>query len=207
MEHLTADDWLIIRQLLGALRQAGKETASSRNGEWGHVASPEPQCTGERAASGATGMTDERASDPAGTSPCPDPDVIRHLIHRRQKQREIFGPDLVANPVWDILLDLTAAYCEGRQVSVTSLCIASGVPQSTSLRWIGRMVENGMLERIDDPLDRRRSFVRLSRRTVRDMLRYLAVSAPPGRASSPAAVKPNMAPPPKGAPGLRIVSR
>ena len=42
-----------------------------------------------------------------------------------------------------MLLDLTAARAEHTRVSVTSLCIASGVPPTTALRWIGQMSDAG----------------------------------------------------------------
>jgi len=37
----------------------------------------------------------------------------------------------LADPAWDMLLDLTAARAESRAVSVSSLCIAAGVPTTT----------------------------------------------------------------------------
>ena len=83
-----------------------------------------------------------------------------------------FEPSLFADPAWDILLDLTAARAEGRRVSVTSLCIASGVPPTTALRWIGQMVDQGLLQREEDRIDRRRAFIALSDTGVEAMARY-----------------------------------
>ncbi len=70
------------------------------------------------------------------------------------------------------MLDLTAARAEHTRVSVTSLCIASQVPPTTALRWIGQMTDAGMLERVEDDLDRRRAFVALSDSTADGMARY-----------------------------------
>jgi DNA-binding MarR family transcriptional regulator len=73
-----------------------------------------------------------------------------------------------------MLLDLTAARAEHTRVSVTSLCIASGVPPTTALRWIGQMVETGLLQRVEDETDKRRAFITLSDRAVDAMARYFA---------------------------------
>jgi DNA-binding MarR family transcriptional regulator len=76
--------------------------------------------------------------------------------------------------VWDMLLDLTAARAEHKRVSVTSLCIASGVPPTTALRWISHMTDAGLLQRVEDDLDRRRVFVTLTDNAADGMARFFA---------------------------------
>ena len=73
-----------------------------------------------------------------------------------------------------MLLDLTAARVEHTRVSVTSLCIASGVPATTALRWIGQMVNMGLLKRVEDVTDRRRAFIELTDKAAASMARYFA---------------------------------
>lgn len=102
----------------------------------------------------------------------PAPHVLRQIIKARQARAQFFDAELFADPAWDILLDLAAARGEGRQVSVTSLCIAAGVPATTALRWIGQMVEAGLLVRVQDPDDRRRVFIALADGTVTALSRY-----------------------------------
>lgn len=104
--------------------------------------------------------------------PLPDPRLVRQIIRHRRMRDRFFDPALFADPAWDILLDLTAARAEHARVSVTSLCIASGVPPTTALRWIGQMVDSGLLERVEDETDRRRAFIALSDRTAEAMARY-----------------------------------
>lgn len=106
--------------------------------------------------------------------PLPDPRLIRRIIAQRRARDKFFGSDLFADPAWDILLDLTAARAEHTRVSVTSLCIASGVPPTTALRWISQMIEAGLLERIEDESDRRRAFIQLSDKAAEAMARYFA---------------------------------
>ena len=111
-----------------------------------------------------------RAARPA----LPDPRLVRRIIRQRQLRARFFDGDLFGDPAWDMLLDLTAARAEHARVSVTSLCIASGVPPTTALRWIGQMTEGGLLERIEDETDRRRAFITLTDKAADGMARYFA---------------------------------
>ncbi len=104
--------------------------------------------------------------------PLPDPRLVRRIIRQRQLRARFFEGDLFADPAWDMLLDLTAARAEHTRVSVTSLCIASGVPPTTALRWIGQMTEAGLLDRVEDETDRRRAFVTLTEKASEAMARY-----------------------------------
>lgn len=106
--------------------------------------------------------------------PLPDPRLVRKIIEQRQRRARFFEGDLFADPAWDMLLDLTAARAEHVRVSVTSLCIASGVPPTTALRWIGQMVEAGLFVRVEDDADRRRAFIALSDHAADAMARYFA---------------------------------
>lgn len=106
--------------------------------------------------------------------PLPDPRLVRRILRQRHLRGKFFDGELFADPAWDILLDLTAARAEHRRVSVTSLCIASGVPPTTALRWIRQMTEAGLLERVEDDADRRRAFIALSDKSADAMARYFA---------------------------------
>ncbi|HEX8056231.1 MAG TPA: winged helix DNA-binding protein [Novosphingobium sp.] len=106
--------------------------------------------------------------------PLPDPRLLRRIIRQRQLRARFFEGDLFADPAWDMLLDLAAARAEHKRVSVTSLCIASGVPPTTALRWIGQLTDAGLLQRVEDDTDRRRAFIALTDRAADAMARYFA---------------------------------
>jgi DNA-binding MarR family transcriptional regulator len=95
-------------------------------------------------------------------------------MRQGQLRARFFDGVLFADPAWDMLLDLTAARVEHTRVSVTSLCIASGVPPTTALRWIGQMTRAGLLERVEDQSDRRRVFRALRAGAADAMARYFA---------------------------------
>lgn len=122
---------------------------------------------------GAEGAASGRLAG-AGQAALPDPQQVRRMIRARQQRARFFDGELFADPAWDMLLDLTAARAEGVRVSVSSLCIAAGVPPTTALRWIGQMTDSGLFTRLEDRSDRRRAFIALSDRAADGMARYFA---------------------------------
>lgn len=91
-----------------------------------------------------------------------DADYIRAHLRAELKRRELIGGEIFGDPAWHMLLDLLLAKFEGRTVSVSSACIASGMPTTTALRLINRMVKNEVLCRIPDDKDGRRDFLLIS---------------------------------------------
>lgn len=104
----------------------------------------------------------------------PDPRLIDNMQKLRRMRGQFVDGDLFADPAWDILLELYGARIRHKQVSVTSLCIAAEVPTTTALRWISIMVERGILERRDDPDDKRRTYVYLAESVARQLSKYFA---------------------------------
>lgn len=130
--------------------------------------SPRPAFAGQAGEDGSERLI--RAS----RTPAPDPRLVRRIIRQRKLRGKFFDPSLFADPAWDMLLDLTAARAEHLRVSVTSLCIASGVPPTTALRWIGQLTEAGLVERVEDETDRRRAFIALTDKAAEGMARFFA---------------------------------
>lgn len=93
--------------------------------------------------------------------------VARALLALQSSRSKAIGGGLFSDPAWDMLLDLFAAAGEGRRVSVSSLCLASGVPASTAHRWLQALAKGGAIRRHEDLRDRRRVFVELSPEVAR----------------------------------------
>ena len=134
---------------------------------------------------------DWRGADPEGMGrlsatklSLPDSKLVRRMIAERQARAKFFDGELFADPAWDMLLDLTAAHAENKQVCVTSLCIAAGVPATTALRWVKQLVSQGVFMRVADVSDKRRAFIALSDQSIQAMSRYFAsIEAPLARAA------------------------
>ncbi|HTU12005.1 MAG TPA: hypothetical protein VMG08_14035 [Allosphingosinicella sp.] len=121
-------------------------------------------------------MTERRGNGESGGAAgdaAADAAYIRAIIRGRRLRDQYFRIDLFADPAWDILLDLMAARLEGKRVPVSSLCVAAAVPATTALRWIKLLAERGLIVRIVDPTDRRRSHVALAEETARTLGAYL----------------------------------
>ena len=117
----------------------------------------------------AAALADLIASRPAEATRAVDAARIRAHIKARRLRERFLPVDILADPAWDMLLDLSAARLEDRPVSVSSLCIAANVPTTTALRWIKNLCDTGLFERSADPADARRAFVGLSPAAARTM--------------------------------------
>jgi DNA-binding MarR family transcriptional regulator len=99
--------------------------------------------------------------------------VAKSLYLSRRLRERYLGSGLLGEPAWDMLLDLFVRAAEGKRTAVTSLCMASGVPASTALRWIGSLQDAGLVVREDAEHDRRIAYLKLSAQGFAAMRRYL----------------------------------
>lgn len=99
--------------------------------------------------------------------------LAKQMYQERVLRQRHFDADLFGEPAWDMLLDLFAQRTKGRQVSITSACIASCVPPTTALRWINVLINRGLVQRISDPRDGRRAFIELTQPALLKIEQYL----------------------------------
>jgi hypothetical protein len=102
---------------------------------------------------------------------------IEELVRLRNMRDDIFGEDLFHDPVWNMLLDLMIARLRGRQIYLTSLCIAARTSETTALRLIGNLIERRILNRRDDEQDGRRIYVELPNKQANNLARWLLAAA------------------------------
>lgn len=72
------------------------------------------------------------------------------------------GESLLANPAWEMLIDLYIEALEGRRTTVSNACLAAHVPPTTGLRWLERLQREGLITRQADLHDGRRVYVALT---------------------------------------------
>jgi DNA-binding MarR family transcriptional regulator len=165
VRELSDEDRLVILRLTQQITEIGEKLSGLSGAA---VPKPVSQPSAFRFEPPANAAPSEAAAS------LPDARIIRRIIRNRQLRARFLNPELFADPAWDMLLDLTAAHLEKVRVSVTSLCIASGVPPTTALRWIGQMTEGGLLKRVEDDQDRRRAFIVLTDKARDAMAAYFA---------------------------------
>jgi DNA-binding MarR family transcriptional regulator len=89
-------------------------------------------------------------------------DLAKAFHDARRARDKFFPSDLFADPAWDILLILYWASYMQLRMSVSSVCVAAAVPQTTALRWVGSLQGLGLVQRESHPTDRRVNWLGLS---------------------------------------------
>nr|WP_255635666.1 response regulator [Azospirillum sp. 412522] len=127
-----------------------------------------------------------KAKKPVPIRPESDHERLRALraLQQWQASRDKFFPkDLFEDPCWAMLLDLMTNHLLGKRISVSSLCVASGVAQTTALRRISNLKACGLIRRVADDQDGRRVFVELTEEGIAAMSRYIehiqSINPPP----------------------------
>jgi hypothetical protein len=115
---------------------------------------------------------DQAVARIASDSPKVDVETVALKVAERRLRMRFFDGALFADPAWDMLLDLFRAELAGLEISVSSLCIASGVPATTALRWIEKMIHGGLCLRRADSKDGRRSVIGLTPYASKAMQAY-----------------------------------
>jgi DNA repair protein RadC len=101
--------------------------------------------------------------------------TARQTLPRRAVRKNILGTDVrLGEPAWDMMIDLFIHEGEGKPVSTSSICIASGLPMSTALRLLQRLCDLGKVTRIADPSDGRRNFIRLAPEVREQLTHYFS---------------------------------
>lgn len=120
----------------------------------------------------------------SGRSRAASVETVRSSIRDRSQRDRFFPSELFADPAWDMLLDLYLSEIIQRRVSVSSLCIASNVPDTTALRWIASLERDGLIERTSDPFDKRRYFMSLTGKGRQAMDAYFSSLLPAAPSSN-----------------------
>jgi DNA-binding MarR family transcriptional regulator len=99
-------------------------------------------------------------------------DTLEDLRAIRKVRSKYFPSELFSDPCWEMLLDLYDGELAGQAVTVTSLGAASGASLTTALRRMDALQSHGLIERAEDPHDKRRTLIRLSRAGLEAVERF-----------------------------------
>jgi hypothetical protein len=128
----------------------------------------------------------KEAPSPAASTPVESASELKALLQlRARRRRQPFG-QFHDWPAWDMLLDLAAVRAEGGHVSVSSVCISSGAPQSTALRKLAAMESANLVRRYFHGTDRRRVCITLTDTAVEMVMSTLREDAAFFRAAASA---------------------
>ena len=101
-------------------------------------------------------------------------EAARESLRTRQWEND-FGHVGPQDKVWRILLELFLASENGGGLTVKSLWVSSGLPETTALRTLKMMEREGHLLRVRNPEDFRSFIIVLSEDLKQRIARYLEV--------------------------------
>lgn len=101
--------------------------------------------------------------EPTRRADMADDDFIATLLgyeHRaRTLRNQAFDGTVINDSSWPLLQDLLAARFKGQKLRTKQLCAASGLPQTTVLRYLDHLEKFGIIRRESDPDDSRVTLV------------------------------------------------
>ena len=103
-------------------------------------------------------------SDAAVTAPRPDQvaALAAEINEGRSRRASFFANCPIGESCWEILVFLYRSDFEGQRTTITNLCRASQVPNTTALRRIKELIEAGLVYRRKSSLDSRVFFIELN---------------------------------------------
>jgi DNA repair protein RadC len=102
----------------------------------------------------------------------------RATVRRRLLRRQLVGAEeLFGEPAWDMLLDLFIHECEGKPLSMFSMCATSGIPVSSAMRLAQKMCDAGLLDRVPDAADARRNLMKMRPETAHKLSAFFSEGA------------------------------
>ncbi|GGJ65155.1 winged helix DNA-binding protein [Sphingopyxis bauzanensis] len=114
-----------------------------------------------------------RQFETARTHPCIEASetkaFAKALLAANRARDGILSDVGFADATWMLLLDLFVSQAHDGRLSLSDLYTSIDAPKATTLRTIGRLVDQGHLQTEADPRDGRRTLVRLTEETYRQM--------------------------------------
>ena len=103
-------------------------------------------------------------SDAVVTAPRPDQvaALAAEINEGRSRRASFFANCPIGESCWEILVFLYRSDFEGQRTTITNLCRASQVPNTTALRRIKELIEAGLVYRRKSSLDSRVFFIELN---------------------------------------------
>lgn len=89
-------------------------------------------------------------------------DLLNLLLLVNRERERLLHKSIFGDPAWEISIELLKRGLRNEAIPVSSACTASCAPLTTSLRWVRNMEKLNLVERWNDPKDKRRDLIKLS---------------------------------------------
>ncbi|QUT05265.1 winged helix-turn-helix transcriptional regulator [Sphingobium phenoxybenzoativorans] len=99
--------------------------------------------------------------------------ILAEKVQRFCALRQDGFDGIIHDAPFNLLIDMFLSECKGRRVSVGDACLASRAPQTTALRAIQMLVDDGTIERVGDASDNRRKLLLLTAKGREQIVRFI----------------------------------
>jgi len=86
---------------------------------------------------------------------------------------------MFGEPAWDLLLNLYVMDRKDSRLTIGHLIQLAGTAQTTSLRWLEYLEDQGLITRQQHPTDARKAFVALTDKARETLASYLSQTLTP----------------------------
>lgn len=109
------------------------------------------------------GGSAERLETPfGGQSLAAMQEAARYVLRLRKAAKSYFGPPVLSEPAWNLMLALYSADLAHDEFRIGSIAELAGIPRSTTLRWLIKLQDGGFVALESDPRDKRAVGVRMT---------------------------------------------
>ena len=78
-------------------------------------------------------------------------ETVNWLLRARRERTRYLRGGIFGDPMWEMLLHLLHAEITHRRPSISTVCLASDLPEQAALRWVDAMTQRGFVSVQDDP--------------------------------------------------------
>jgi DNA-binding MarR family transcriptional regulator len=86
----------------------------------------------------------------------------------------MFSAGMFGEPAWELLLNLYVMDIDGPRLTIGALIETAECPQTTALRWLHYLQDQGLIVKQEHPGDARTAFVRLTDKARLALDQYLS---------------------------------
>jgi DNA-binding MarR family transcriptional regulator len=106
-------------------------------------------------------------------------EVARAILQDRKRRGRIFNSGMFGEPAWELLLNLYVMDAEGPRLTIGRLIQVADCAQTTALRWLEYLQDQGLIVRREHPTDARTALVSLTDKAREALDLYLSESPTP----------------------------
>ena len=106
-------------------------------------------------------------------------EVARAILEDRRRRGRIFNAGMFGEPAWELLLNLYVMDKDGPRLTIGRLIDSAKCAQTTALRWLQYLQDQGLIVRQEHPGDARTAFVSLTNKARDALDLYLSQNLTP----------------------------